>query len=41
MLIDRDRRLGVSTEAKKKDWATIPSPPSQPGVNAWQQGTIT
>jgi hypothetical protein len=40
LLSDRDRRFGVSTEAKKKNRATIPSPAVQPGANAWQQGNV-
>lgn len=35
---DRDRRLGVSTEQKRRDRADIPSPPVQPGANAWERG---
>ena len=40
MVSDRDRRFSVSTEAKKKDRATIQSPAIQPGANAWQQGDV-
>ncbi|QJD78907.1 OBAP family protein [Spirosoma rhododendri] len=40
LVADRNRRFGVSTDAKRKDRATIASPPIQPGADAWQQGDV-
>jgi hypothetical protein len=35
----RDQRFGVSTDAKAQDRQGIPSPPIQPGADAWKDGT--
>lgn len=40
MLADRDRRFGISTDAKRKDRADIPAPELLPGVNAWKDGKV-
>jgi hypothetical protein len=38
-LVDaRDRRLGVSTAAKRQNRADIPAPTVVPGANSWQSG---
>ena len=39
LIQDRDRRFGVSTDAKAQDRQGIPSPSIQPGADAWQDGT--
>lgn len=36
----RDKRFNISIEAKKKNRADIPSPPIQPGADAWQTGQV-
>ena len=36
----RDRRFGVSTEAKKKDRENIVAPSIDPGADAWQKGRV-
>lgn len=38
MVAERDRRLGVSTPARRRDRAAIPTSPLVPGANAWQSG---
>lgn len=35
---DRDRRLGVSTPAKRRSRAAIPEPVVAPGANSWESG---
>ncbi len=37
---NRDQRFNISTEAKKLKRTDIPSPPIQPGADAWQTGQI-
>jgi len=34
----RDEKMGISSEAKRKARADIPSPQVQPGADAWQKG---
>jgi hypothetical protein len=34
----RDRKFGISTEAKKRERTDLPSPPVLPGANGWQTG---
>jgi hypothetical protein len=38
LLTDRDARFGVKTAEKRQNRADIPSPPVQPGANAWEKG---
>lgn len=38
LVSDRDKRFNISTEAKKQNRADIPTPPIQPGADAWQTG---
>jgi hypothetical protein len=38
LILDRDRRLGVSTARKRQNRADIPSPAVAPGANAWESG---
>jgi hypothetical protein len=38
LILDRDRRLGVSTTHKRQNRADIPSPTVAPGANAWESG---
>jgi hypothetical protein len=38
LILDRDRRLGVSTAHKRQSRADIPSPTVAPGANAWESG---
>jgi hypothetical protein len=40
LLAARDKRLNVSTEAKRKERADIPSPQIDPLANAWEKGKI-
>lgn len=40
MIRARDERLGVDSQEKRADRADIPSPPVQPGADAWQQGKV-
>src|SRR5690606_24082850 len=40
MVAARDRRLGIDSDGKRRDRADIPSPPVQPGADAWQQGRV-
>jgi hypothetical protein len=35
----RDQRFGVSRDVKAQDRQGIPSPPIQPGADAWKDGT--
>jgi hypothetical protein len=39
LIQDRDRRFGVSTDAKGQDRQGIAAPSIQPGADAWQDGT--
>jgi hypothetical protein len=38
LILDRDRRLGVSTTRKRQNRADIPTPTVAPGANAWESG---
>lgn len=40
MVAERDKRFGISSEAKKQDRADIPAPPIDAGANAWQTGNV-
>lgn len=40
MVAQRDKRFGVSSEEKKKNRADIPTPPIDPGADAWQKGHV-
>ncbi len=40
MVAARDQRMGVSTEAKRKDREDIAAPPIDPGADAWQKGRV-
>ena len=40
MVADRDKRFNVSSKEKRANRADIPSPPVQPGANAWEQGEV-
>jgi hypothetical protein len=40
LLEERDKRFGISTEAKTKARADIPMPTVQPGANAWEKGDV-
>lgn len=37
---ERDRRMGVDSEAKKRARAGIDAPPIDPGADAWQKGQV-
>jgi hypothetical protein len=39
LLQARDQRVGVSMTAKEQDRRGIPAPPTQPGADAWKDGT--
>ena len=40
LLADRDKRFGISTEARRADRARIPRPAVLPGANAWEKGDV-
>ena len=40
LLEERDKRFGISTQAKAKERADIPMPTLQPGANAWEKGEV-
>lgn len=40
LVAERDRRFNVSTEEKRKNRADIPTPPTDPGADAWTRGEL-
>ncbi|HEY1043347.1 MAG TPA: OBAP family protein [Telluria sp.] len=40
MVADRDKRFSISSTDKRKQRADIPSPPIDPGADAWQHGMV-
>ncbi|EEB0358646.1 DUF1264 domain-containing protein, partial [Salmonella enterica subsp. enterica serovar Enteritidis] len=40
LLADRDRRLGIDTQAIKRERQDLPEHPVVKGANAWEQGEV-
>lgn len=40
LLVDRDRRLGIDTQAIKRERQDLPAHPVIKGANAWEQGEV-
>ncbi len=41
LLADRDRRLGIDTQAIKRERQDLPEHPVVKGANAWEQGRLS